>query len=87
MVQKAFILMKPNYQIEVLDQKTGGGVRVTMIVNNPDGSVKSFSHIGPNKGVAKGLCAEEALSSTSSETCSINYTFLCNILSQVSLMI
>lgn len=75
-----YILIKPKYLIEVLDIKTGGGVKVTMSLNNPDGSVLKYSHNGPNKGVAKGLCAEEALSSV---THKLNYVSMCYVLCQV----
>jgi hypothetical protein len=85
MVQKAneLIKPKPNYEIETLDPRTGGGVRATMTVTSPDGSVMKYSRVGPNKNVAKRLCAEDAMSAIT--TWSHNYTSLCNLLCQVYL--
>jgi hypothetical protein len=85
MVQKANELIKPNplYEIETLDQRTGGGVRATMTISNSDGSVMRYSRVGTNKGVAKRLCAEDALSVI---TWTQNYSSLCNLLCQVCLL-
>jgi hypothetical protein len=72
MVNKAYERFQP--KTEYHNELSGGGVRATMRILNPDGSVNRFSHIGPNSKAAKGMCAEEALSLVE---CSINYTMVC----------
>jgi hypothetical protein len=83
MIQKANerFTPKPSYEIIKPDQIKGGDYKATMIVNNPDGSVIRVTHVGPHSRVAKGMCAEEVLSSVA---CRINYTSICNILCMVS---
>jgi hypothetical protein len=83
MVERAgfFIKPVPKYQIQELDPSKGGGFMSTLTMRSPGGRVILYSHVGQTQCSAKGLCAEEALSSLPWK---YNYTSLFNLLCQVT---